>query len=598
MSALAVLEELLLGLDRNALTRAALRDRFRNKALELDSIAGVFLFGSAGRGEFAQDLDLLMVVDAPTIEHRYERRVINAMECDLNVVSSAWIDSCWRDPEWGYWLTESFPLATSCTQLLEKWQDSANRYWTLHARRERYSAFSSMFAKLAYQARLAAATFPLVSRFLTHEAIRVALIATIDRHGTRPFSHRTFVLESTKSAGIAGFSLELLMPVLCPLPERYVSLRAWISGLLRSDLVAQFGFQRGDAMSIRIDRLCHFANVDIEDELDRRDGDEWFAAAANSELALKHAEDMLAAVAPRVSVRRSDSSPTSIPQLNASHGIRWQDYSHGRLKLIVGTGGCRTPTCRFCSLPAYGRIAGRFRMDEIRTTLREVQPTTLSLYNDGSLLNPEEISPAEIEVLCDSLQIAGVRHLEIESIPRFVFSEGLNRIRDRAELETLSISMGLQAAGNAFAVAELGRPDIDAVFDRAIVESMESGARVRLYLLWGFGTSTHAHWERQLGESIEWARARGVNRVTICPFISNGSEMPALEDGLCALRSTLFRLQTPSDGSVDVSLPDRPSCGIRYADDRCVECEEILVSKTWGQPGTCSPPQEVILGPN
>jgi hypothetical protein len=78
--------------------------------------------------------------------------------------------------------------------------------------------------------------------------------------------------------------------------------------------------------------------------------------------------------------------------------------------------------------------------------------------------------------------------------------------------------MGLQTMGSWTAMRLLGRPDVDALFSFAIDEIHAADAAVRLYLLHGYGRD-FAFWDQRLVESVEWASARGVERVSICPYV-------------------------------------------------------------------------------
>ena len=203
----------------------------------------------------------------------------------------------------------------------------------------------------------------------------------------------------------------------------------------------------------------------------------------------------------------------------------------------------------------------------------------------------------ELEVLCDTLRRNGVRELQIESIPRFVFRGQLEQIKEAGALETLWIAMGLQAVGNAFARLDLGRPDVDAVFDRALVDVREAGARARLYLMWGFGPSTAAAWRQHLRDSLAWARHRFIDRITICPFVEAGRGSRSLVDSICELRHALVELGVPPGGLIDVSIPVRASCGIEYAGASCLNCQEALRMSTWTTGPACRIHWEMRDGP-
>src|SRR6185369_12137917 len=120
-------------------------------------------------------------------------------------------------------------------------------------------------------------------------------------------------------------------------------------------------------------------------------------------------------------------------------GVRWCELVGGRLKLILATGGCRTPTCAFCSLPRYGASLGR--ADPVRAVaeaLARHRPKELALYNDGSLLDPRELSPEELAAICREIAAHGVARLAIESTPRFVTRQSLTELAARSGVESLA----------------------------------------------------------------------------------------------------------------------------------------------------------------
>jgi hypothetical protein len=585
------------------LVRQRLRRLFsKNPAIQGErDIEGLFLFGSAGRGEPAADLDFLCVTRELGAGHIYERVVLDGIECDLNVVSQRWLATSWRDPEWGYWANEAFPLFARDAHVIETWQQAANRYWSRSAIVARRDAFRHMSALLADRALRTAHATPLLARLLCHEAIRVSLIRLIDQNGLRPFSHRTFLLEATRASRLANVDLECVMRgLLNETPHldsssAYVALRRWISAFLRSSLCSRLGFDRSASMADRVSSLASFSNValDVEEELSRRAADAMLPPLDRAVLASVQASGF------DISAHeiRSKLSVLSVPEQGSQNGIRWVDVDAHSLKVIIGTGGCRTPSCRFCALPAYGRHAAHVDMSAVHKLIQEKCPSSVSIYNDGSLLNPDEFDAAQWSELCEALRTARTRHLQVESIPRFVFGRELARIRTSANLDTISVGMGLQTIGNSFAVEELGRPDVDAVFDRAIAEAHDVGVHVRIYLLWGFGRWSQSEWALRLAESLDWAMNRRIERITICPYVETGPSVIALENSICALRATLSMLRAPPDGRIDVSVPNRPSCGIRYAGHECRSCRDDLRTRSWHGRGACQH-QGVALGTN
>lgn len=583
--------------------RFALRQAIDTRRLHAAGIEGVFLFGSAARGEPPADLDWIVVSLTADVMHRYGRIRLQGVECDINVVSREWLIGAWRDPEWGYWLTEAFPLAAT-PRILDAWHTSANAYWGSAPSRARSAEFRELFALLANSSRELSVRAPLCARLLGHEAVRIALVALIDCYARRPFSHRTFVEEATSAARLAEVDIKSIWKGL-GIDDRsnedsqsvsYVNVRRWISGVLRSPEFRSKGYDRGAALRERIESLSKLANSpEIERQLMEQRAHLALPTIDLITSSLDSAQSLLSSLA-RPTVPKGTPIPQGRPPMYSVHtGVRWLEHAGTRLKLIVGTGGCKTPTCKFCSLPEYGRSVAKFDLLQLNGLLEETHPASLSLYNDGSLLNLAEFSREQWVLLCSILRSHGVRHLQIESIPRFVVKQRLEEIYNAAGLETLSIAMGLQAVGNAFSRLVLGRPDVDAIFDRALIEAREAGARTRLYLLWGFGNLSSMEWTHKLRDALAWTSQRPVDRITICPFVSTSVHQQVMRHSICALRRTLADLAVSEDGRVDVSLPVTPSCGIKYAGVGCSYCEHALRASSWSRRGDCRYCEEVCI---
>jgi len=261
-----------------------------------------------------------------------------------------------------------------------------------------------------------------------------------------------------------------------------------------------------------------------------------------------------------------------------------------RLKLIVDTGGCKTPTCSFCELP---RFATRGRTAPIapavEAALERDQPEELALYNDGSLLNPEEVQPDDLHATCRAMAKYGIRRLWIESVPRFVTRVRIDAILQTSEVQSLVVGMGFQSVGNAFSMGLLGRPDADALFERAIDIVHDAGAVARLYLLWGFGRFTPSQWADRLNRSIAWAHNRNVEIITVCPYVPT-SPASISPPPLCHLRRILAAACREARLRLAVSLPAQASCGEAGRVSACEECRLHLSTGSWSSvliPLTC-----------
>lgn len=573
------------------------------------------LFGSLARGESAQDADVLVIVGGGHIPQGYWR--ISGVEgtVDLNVASETWLAEAWRDPEWGYCLAEGYALSSNEPRLERGWSDSVRKYWTPAAFRQRIQSHRAAAVSLREAADVAAGQrAPLVERLLRHEAVRSACCALIERFGTRVYSHRSFLGEIWHSGGRAGLPPATLAAIVAgltnvrPTPRRdaradYVRVRSCISSVLRPRILGsrlvEAGTQRLRPFG-RDRRVAELASIavstalgELEDRLAEVGAEDALPALSR----LRTAEDATAMVLDAA----ADSLPTrgrptptaaapelTIPTREAVDGARWVEYAGDRLKVILSTGGCKTPTCRFCTLPRYGRRDAR-PAKTLDALLARFRPRELAVYNDGSLLNPDEIPLDELFEICDVVRNHAVKRLSIESIPRFVRGDVVRRVATTSGVADLCVGMGLQCADNRVAMLGLGRPDSTAAFDRAVDVLHEAGAQIRLYLLWGYGALAGPDAPRLLTTSVRWALARRSEVVTICPYVSPSVATSVVAGrSLCVLRRLLATFDVEPPCLLTVALPETPSCGVEYGVAGCPACQSSLRMRRWRDGPACS----------
>jgi len=554
----------------------ALRDRasqLLEQATLPESIA--LLFGSLARGDGARDIDLLYIVRHESSRRIYERLEVDAIQVDLNVATSAWLNSAWEDPEWGYCLSESFVLANPPPDLEEQWRTAVSKYWSRGARFRRVQSHLDLAARLIEAAdRAERVVRPASAALLAHEAVRIAIMPLIEEFGERVYSHRSFISEILHAGCRAHVDVRDTWAIVRALSagsrrsvagyaSLYVEVRRAISHALRSIGDYDPGLQREARIhslikiserSDAIEDFCsHVWPNALSDLPNLRTA--YAVALRTSAAAHQRTESMNEkALLSRSHVVRDP------PARGTISGSRWIETSGDRLKVILGTGGCKTPTCVFCVLPVYGRQTARSDdpVKLVDALVTRYRPRRLALYNDGSILNPEELAPDRLMATLNAVADVGVREIDLESVPRFVTNEALSRIT-RSFAGKVTVAMGFQSIGNWASVALLGRPDPQNVFDRAITLLHRHGISVRLFLLWGCDMFGPTEWEGLLRASLPWARARGIERVTICPYVSHATGTGGAT--LCTLRAQLARV--PIYGMVvDVALAEEPSCGI------------------------------------
>jgi len=556
------------------------------------------LFGSLGRGERARDLDLLVVADEPEVEHAYQRLSIDARQVDLNVATRGWLGTVWEDPEWGYCLSEAYLLGHPPRALEMAWETAVLKYNQPRHRRRCARSHVDLAGRL-FEVSIAASRSgqDAAACLLAHEALRLASMPLIECFGRRVYSHQSFfdeVRDSARRAGITGAATREVLRALGqrddPDPGSYVAIRRSISTVMRG----LHGYDVSLPRERRIEALIALSHgTNVLDEaaksaalLDRFPCPEWLPAGyaqavrISSEAMERH--ERLARLA---SSSRPRDHHLETPVRSSTPGARWVDASGDRLKIILATSGCQTPTCVFCTLPLYGRqTEPAASVAVVGRLVREHRPRRLSLYNDGSLLNPAELSPKQLREIVELAISSEVRVLDVETVPRFVTRD---RIADLATagFESVSVAMGLQTSEDWLAVGLLGRPDPLAIFERALSVLRECQVSARLYLLWGHGVVSTADWEGSLRSSLAWASARAVERVTICPYVSPAADTPP-GPTLCELRRQLAAF-SPGDMVVDVSLAETPSCGVANLPG-CIPCATALRSGQYSRGPACA----------
>lgn len=567
----------------------------------------VLLFGSAARGERSHDLDLIFVVDSAPLTRYYARLNGLGRGVDLNVAASAWLDNADQDLEWGYCLTESFVLETNSERIEESWREAVIRYCRPEARTRRVQQHFLEAEELT-QARCVALAkgCPLIACLLGQEAVRSVVSGVIERYGQRVFSHRSFVSELRHACHRSDIPVRIFAPLMGGLGEgvddkepsstrKYVYVRKQISTVFRLlesrfDVPYDPGSERAQRLRQLVDIPKHPALDAVEGFLNSISAGQWLPSLQ----AFKLANEAARKVAIRLHIVNADAptsrrigfggspQPMVVPTHNRESGARWVDSHDDQLKVILNTGGCKTPTCTFCLLPAYGRESPRGSPELLESLLARHRPRRLTLYNDGSILNPREIAFTELQTLCAAVRRQKVGLLAIESIPRFVTERRIRDVLTESGVETLWVAMGFQCVGNWVANSVLGRPDADALFDRAIDVLKSCGARVRLYLAWGFPGVQNELWPSLFMASLRWAVSRQVDLVTICPYVrpddSNDETSPY---SMCRLRRTLAEVAFLGSTELNVSLADEPSCGTAYCGAECPDCREKLRQGTW-----------------
>lgn len=540
----------------------------------------ILAFGSVARLEPAKDLDLIIVDGtSEVLHHAYGRIVIGKLQVDLNVVSSAWLQNAWKDVEWGYWISESYPLLATDEALEEIWRHHVNFYWSPAGIRRRAVSHHTITRELVSSCSLAYATGrPLLARLLAHEAGRSLVFTIIDRHGDRVFCHRSLRSEFNDALTRGNIQKHLPLALFDALlwdhdddGTRFVELRRRMSALQRStDFIAITGCNPGQSRIKRFGALAVCAKSDagkwLETLLVDLEAEHWLPQPTSLGIADADLNRLLPTegLAGTTGIRpQTASSVQIIPTFGDIEGTRWASYHNGRLKLIVNTGGCKTPSCHFCTLPSYGRALPRTDLPQtLDAALAKYQPSELALYNDGNFFNCREIPVEVFDQVCQTIRRYHVDGLVVESIPRFVTRHKIAALKNQSNVRCLTVALGMQSVGNFFSIPYLGRPDVDALFDLAIDQIHAADADVRLYLLWHFGPASLDVWEERLAATLAWGRTRGVERISICHYRPPILTSESVQDSIAVnrLRDLVGRLSDNGITQVEIVNEGLASC--------------------------------------
>lgn len=168
-------------------------------------------------------------------------------------------------------------------------------------------------------------------------------------------------------------------------------------------------------------------------------------------------------------------------------------------------------------VPTPEEYLAQFRSELARYDLCETE--VLSLYNSGSMLNPEEIPRAALEqILADIRDLPTIRKVVLETRAEYVSGERLSRLRDILGAgKSLSIAMGLETSDDKKRSLCLNKGCSLAEIRRA-VEAARGLARVQLYTILGIPFLTEAEAVEDTVHTIRCARDMGADEIHIEPL--------------------------------------------------------------------------------
>lgn len=156
--------------------------------------------------------------------------------------------------------------------------------------------------------------------------------------------------------------------------------------------------------------------------------------------------------------------------------------------VILRTKGCRTARaagCFMCGYPFEGTEGvGREEVEvQLDAALSEApeEPLYLKLFTSGSFLDPWELPLDAQEAVLERIRGDGrAERLSVETLPRFVTEENLERLRGDHDLE---VAMGLESSDDEVRRVCINKPFAFADFEEACTVAGHRGVDVKAYVL-------------------------------------------------------------------------------------------------------------------
>lgn len=192
-------------------------------------------------------------------------------------------------------------------------------------------------------------------------------------------------------------------------------------------------------------------------------------------------------------------------------GCAWTRQSGGCVMCGHWAGTARGMSSRKMDYPA------QFRTETARYDLSGIQ--VLSLYNSGSMLNPDELPyDALTAILREVRDLPSIRKVVLETRAEYVDPA---YVRELAGIlspgKRLSLAMGLETADDTIRDLCLNKGCSGARLQEAI-ESVRGVADVQLYILAGIPFLTESEAIADAVSSIRWAHSQGAGEIHIEPL--------------------------------------------------------------------------------
>lgn len=198
---------------------------------------------------------------------------------------------------------------------------------------------------------------------------------------------------------------------------------------------------------------------------------------------------------------------------------------YSRLRVILRSNGCSTPTCIMCPFPnealdpSLVKITSIQYLEQLKQALKiHPFPQIISIYNDGSFFADRELPNAARLHIYSLIKKIGCSHLMVESIPAFITEKKLQEAQNTlGEKVKLIVGIGLQSASDEIRKWCIRTPVNKENFLRAHKLLHRFGYETKSYLMFKPPFLLEEEAITDAVESATWLYQNGVEDITLCP---------------------------------------------------------------------------------